>query len=109
MLVSVCIAVSNQKASCLTCVVLDDGRAAEIFGRMAPVFGDQTDFVSKSGKYLSRADVDLAVKAERNGFASSISTRDIDLLVVALYGGRMRPEDKVDYAGSITKMLPVEA
>lgn len=109
MLVSAGIAVSNQQASRLARAALDDGRAAEIFGRMVAVLGGPKDFVSRPETYLPRADVELAVKAPRGGFVSGISTRDIGLAVVALGGGRKRPEDKVDHAVGITRLLPVGA
>ena len=109
MLVSAGIAASNQQASRLVRAALDDGRAAEIFGRMVAVLGGPKDFVSNSAKYLPRVDGELAVKAPRSGFVSGISTRDIGLAVVALGGGRKRPEDKVDHAVGITRLLPVGA
>lgn len=109
MLVSAGIAASNQQASRLARAALDDGRAAEIFGRMVAVLGGPKDFVSRSEKYLPRADVELLVKAPLSGFVSGISTRDIGLAVVALGGGRKRPEDKVDHAVGITRLLPVGA
>jgi thymidine phosphorylase len=107
MLVSAGLAASNQQAFRLARAALDDGRAAEIFGRMVAVLGGPKDFVSRSEKYLPRADVEFAVKAERNGFVTGVATRDIGLAVVALGGGRTRPQDKVDHAVGITRLLPV--
>ncbi|WP_395448502.1 thymidine phosphorylase [Aminobacter sp. UC22_36] len=107
MLVSAGIAASNQQAFRLARAALDDGRAAEIFGRMSTALGGPKGFVSKPEKYLPRADVELAVKAKRNGFVTGVATRDIGLAVVALGGGRTRPQDKVDHAVGITRLLPV--
>ncbi|ODT05738.1 MAG: thymidine phosphorylase [Mesorhizobium sp. SCN 65-20] len=86
---------------------LEDGTAADIFGRMVSILGGPADFVSNPGKYLTKAGVELAVKAKRSGFVSAIATRDIGVAVVALGGGRTRPEDKVDHAVGITRLLPV--
>ncbi|MRX32849.1 thymidine phosphorylase [Aminobacter sp. MDW-2] len=88
---------------------LEDGTAADIFGRMVFVLGGPVDFVTNAAKYLPKADVELVVKAPRGGFVSAIATRDIGLAVVALGGGRTRPEDKVDHAVGITGLLPVGA
>ncbi|MBT1158236.1 thymidine phosphorylase [Aminobacter anthyllidis] len=88
---------------------LEDGTAADIFGRMVSVLGGPADFVAKPARYLPKADLELVVKAERNGFVSTIATRDIGLAVVALGGGRTRPEDKVDHAVGITGLVPVGA
>ncbi|MDH4986503.1 thymidine phosphorylase [Aminobacter anthyllidis] len=88
---------------------LEDGTAADIFGRMVSVLGGPADFVAKPARYLPKADLELVVKAERNGFVSTIATRDIGLAVVALGGGRTRPEDKVDHAVGIAGLVPVGA
>ncbi|PWK70733.1 thymidine phosphorylase [Aminobacter sp. AP02] len=109
MLVSAGIAASNKQASRLARAALDDGRAAEIFGRMVAVLGGPRDFMSRPQHHLPRVDIEHAVKAPRSGFVSGISTRDVGLAVVALGGGRKRPQDKVDHAVGITRLLPVGA
>ncbi|RUX59173.1 thymidine phosphorylase, partial [Mesorhizobium sp. M7A.F.Ca.CA.002.09.1.1] len=50
-----------------------------------------------------------AVKATANGFVTGIATRDIGLAVVGLGGGRTRPDDQIDPAVGITRLLPVGA
>ncbi|MGO4841851.1 thymidine phosphorylase, partial [Rhizobiaceae sp. 2RAB30] len=88
---------------------LDDGRAAEIFGRMVSDLGGPADFVEKSANYLGKADVEFAVKVGRDGFVTGVATREIGLAVVALGGGRTKPEDVVDHSVGITRLLPVGA
>jgi len=88
---------------------LEDGRAAEIFGRMVALLGGPADFVEKSATYLPRARVELAVAAPRAGFVSAIETRDIGLAVVTLGGGRTDPAAAIDHAVGITRLLPVGA
>jgi thymidine phosphorylase len=88
---------------------LEDGRAAEIFGRMVKLLGGPADFVEKARSYLPRARVELAVAAPRAGFVSAIETRDIGLAVVALGGGRTDPAAAIDHAVGITRLLPVGA
>ncbi len=109
MLCSAGLAQSSKDALARAKQVLDDGRAAEIFGRMVSDLGGPLDFVEKSANYLRKADVELAVKVGRNGFVTSVATREIGLAVVALGGGRTKPEDAVDHSVGITRLLPVGA
>jgi thymidine phosphorylase len=88
---------------------LAGGRAAAIFARMVAALGGPADFVEKPEKYLPKAAVEFAVKATGNGFVSGIATRDIGLAVIGLGGGRTRPDDKVDHAVGITRLLPIGA
>ncbi|BDA82640.1 thymidine phosphorylase [Aureimonas sp. SA4125] len=81
---------------------LDDGRAAEIFGRMVAALGGPTDFVARMDHYLPAADVVRPVLAGEGGFVTAIDTRRIGLAVVALGGGRTRPQDPVDHAVGLT-------
>lgn len=109
MLLSAGRAATQREALARARTALADGTAADIFGRMVSVLGGPADFVTKPGKYLPEADVELAVKAPRAGHVNAIATRDIGLAVVALGGGRTRPQDKVDHAVGITGLLPVGA
>ncbi|TPI70046.1 thymidine phosphorylase [Mesorhizobium sp. B3-1-3] len=88
---------------------LAGGRAAAVFARMVAVLGGPGDFIEKPEKYLPTAPVELAVKAEQDGFVTGIATRDIGLAVVTLGGGRSRPDDKIDHAVGLTRLLPVGA
>lgn len=47
------------------------------------------------------------MNAPQHGFVSSVATRDIGVAVVALGGGRTKPEDSVDHSVGITGLLPV--
>ncbi|MER8921310.1 thymidine phosphorylase, partial [Mesorhizobium sp. M0802] len=85
------------------------GRAAAAFARMVAALGGPADFVEKPEKYLPKAAVEFAVKAAGNGFATGIATRDIGLAVVGLGGGRTRPDDRIDHAVGITRLLPLGA
>jgi thymidine phosphorylase len=103
------LASSNREAMRQARDALDTGRAAEIFGRMVALLGGPRDFIERSADHLPKAEVELPVKAARDGFVSTIETREIGLAVVALGGGRTRPEDGVDHAVGITRLLPVGA
>ncbi|GAA2881275.1 thymidine phosphorylase [Aminobacter niigataensis] len=109
MLLSAGRATSQREGLARARTALDDGTAADIFGRMVSILGGPADFVANPPKYLPKADVEFAVTAPRNGFVTAIATRDVGLAVVALGGGRTRPQDKVDHAVGITRLLPVGA
>ncbi|GGD05314.1 thymidine phosphorylase [Aureimonas glaciei] len=81
---------------------LDDGRAAEIFGRMVAALGGPIDFVARMDHYLPAAPIVRPVAAAQAGFVTAIDTRRIGLAVVALGGGRTRPQDPVDHAVGLT-------
>lgn len=109
MLQSAGLVASNQDGLQRAVEALASGRAAAVFGRMVSVLGGPADFVEKAAKYLPQAPVQLAVKADSKGFVAGIATREIGLAVVALGGGRTRPEDTVDHAVGLSRLLPVGA
>ncbi|WP_269930768.1 thymidine phosphorylase [Aminobacter sp. HY435] len=109
MLLSAGRASSQREALERARIALEDGTAADIFGRMVSVLGGPADFVENASKYLPKADVEFAVRAQSSGFVTGIATREIGLAVVALGGGRTRSDDKVDHAVGITRLLPVGA
>ncbi|RWN34820.1 MAG: thymidine phosphorylase [Mesorhizobium sp.] len=100
---------SNQDGMRRAAETLAGGRAAAVFARMVAALGGPADFVENPEKYLPKAATELAVKATENGFVTGIATRDIGLAVVGLGGGRIRPDDSIDHAVGITRLLPVGA
>ena len=109
MLQSAGIVSSNQDGLRRAAETLAGGRAAAIFARMVTALGGPADFVENPERYLPKAPVELAVRAETDGFVTGIATRDIGLAVVTLGGGRTRPDDKIDHAVGLTSLLPVGA
>ncbi|MEP7452960.1 thymidine phosphorylase [Phyllobacterium sp. SB3] len=102
--------VPNQKAALeKTREALNSGKAAEVFGRMVAALGGPTNFVEKADQYLPEAPVKLEVRAPQTGYVSTIDTRAIGIAVVALGGGRTRPQDTVDHAVGITALQPIGA
>jgi thymidine phosphorylase len=109
MLQSAAIAGSNQEGLLRANDALDSGKAAETFGRMVAALGGPADFVERSEAYLPKAPVVRPVAAPRSGYVGSIATRDVGVAVVALGGGRTRPEDMVDHAVGLYRLAPVGA
>lgn len=85
--------------------VLENGQAAERFGRMVAALGGPLDFVENPASYLAKAKMTRTVAAPASGHINAIATRDIGLAVVELGGGRRRASDKVNPAVGLTGLL----
>ncbi|KAB0682711.1 thymidine phosphorylase [Aureimonas leprariae] len=86
---------------------LSDGRAAEVFARMVAALGGPADFVERMDFHLPRAPIVAEVKADEAGFVVGVDARALGLAVVALGGGRTRPEDTVDHAVGLTDLASI--
>jgi thymidine phosphorylase len=80
------------------------GRAAETFARMVAALGGPSDLLDKPDTHLARAPVTRAVLPGRSGIVTRIETRNLGLAVVALGGGRARPDDAIDHAVGLTDL-----
>jgi thymidine phosphorylase len=105
MLLAAGIASTHRQADSLAGNALSSGRAADVFGRMVSALGGPADFVEKYETYLPRASVTRPVKSDRQGFVTAIASRDIGIAVVALGGGRTKPDDMIDPAVGITALV----
>lgn len=86
-------------------MALNDGRAAEIFGRMVTALGGPADFIERMDDHLPKADIVVAAASDRGGYVTGVDTRALGLAVVALGGGRTRPQDPVDHAVGLTELV----
>ena len=84
---------------------LNDGRAAERFGKMVAELGGPHDLLENPDKYLRCAPVTRPILASRAGFVASIDTRSVGLVVVTLGGGRMRAADTIDFDVGLTDFV----
>ncbi len=75
---------------------LDDGRAAERFQTMVTALGGPSDLVERPGAHLPAAAIVRDVRPQETGQVAAIDTRAVGIAVVALGGGRTRPQDPVD-------------
>ncbi len=85
---------------------LDTGAAAERFARMVAGLGGPADLLERPSAHLAAAPVIRPVHAEA-GFVERIETRAVGMVVVALGGGRTRPQDPVDPAVGLTDLAGV--
>ena len=109
MLLAAGLAASHREAGARATEALSSGRAVEMFARMVAALGGPADFVERCRDHLPKARIVRPVKAGASGFVTHIATRDIGLAVVALGGGRTRPEDRIDHAVGIEALLPLGA
>jgi thymidine phosphorylase len=71
---------------------------------MVAALGGPGDLLEHPGRRLASAPVVRAVHPAASGVVQSIATRDIGLAVVALGGGRTRPQDSIDHAVGFTDL-----
>jgi thymidine phosphorylase len=83
------------------------GKAAEIFQRMVMALGGPGDLLERPGRHLKAAPIIRPVHAERPGTVQKIVTREVGVAVVALGGGRTRPQDPVDHAVGLTNLAGI--
>lgn len=83
---------------------LDDGSAAEIFGRMVAALGGPADLIDHPDRYLPAAPVRIPVHADRDGVIAATDVRAIGLAVIALGGGRTRADQRIDHSVGLTEV-----
>jgi thymidine phosphorylase len=83
------------------------GKAAEVFQRMVSALGGPADFLENPDKHLQAAPVIRPIHAEGSGIVQGIATRDVGVAVVALGGGRTRPQDPIDHAVGLTELAAI--
>ncbi len=98
------LAANEADATAKLNAVLDNGAAAERFGRMVSGLGGPADFVEAFDKYLPQAKIIRPVYADAMGFAHSMDTRGLGLAVVTLGGGRRKPGDALDYSVGLSQV-----
>lgn len=83
------------------------GKAAEVFQRMVVALGGPADLLERPERHLGAAPVIRPIHADRTGIVQATATRDVGLAVVALGGGRTRPQDPVDHAVGLTDLAEI--
>ncbi|MGN5112725.1 thymidine phosphorylase [Aeromonas jandaei] len=105
MLISAGLASDERDARTKLQSVLDNGKAAEIFGRMVTGLGGPADFMERYDAHLPKAAIVRPVFAANSGFVTAMDTRELGLAVVAMGGGRRAAGDKLDYAVGLTDFI----
>lgn len=86
---------------------LASGAALERFGRMVHMLGGPADFIEHPQAYLVKAPVILPIEAPRDGYLLSCNARDIGMEVIALGGGRTRPDESIDHRAGFSGLKPL--
>ena len=86
---------------------LDDGGAAERFGRMVEALGGPADFMDRPMDYMPAAAVVRPVFPDRDGTVAGMDAKAIGLVLGALGGGRKRPRDPIDFSVGLTDFVQV--
>ncbi len=84
---------------------LQDGRAAEHFGRMIAAVGGPVRFVENWARFLPEATVVREVKAPASGYVTAIDGEALGMVVVDLGGGRVVESDTIDPAVGLGQVV----
>ena len=91
------LALTEEEAAAKLMTVLDNGQAAEVFGRMVHALGGPVDFIERYDDYLPKASIIKPVYFRGEGYGTAMDIRH-GMTVVQLGGGRSTPTDQLDYA-----------
>jgi len=83
------------------------GAAAERFQRMVAALGGPADIVDDPGRHLAVAPIVHPVPAPIDGVVTAVDLRRVGHAVIALGGGRRRPEDEIDPAVGVTGLAGI--
>lgn len=87
--------------------VIQNGEAAERFGRMVHCLGGPIDFLEKWESQLPSAPLKVDVPALESGYVASWNTRELGLAVVAMGGGRTSVEQTIDPTVGLTDIVRI--
>lgn len=107
MLVSANLAENTQQALIKLQIVLDNGRAAELFSKMVTSLGGPHDFVENYDNHLTAAPIIRPVFATKSGFVSAMDARELGMAIVNMGGGRRISSDNIDYAVGLSDIVSI--
>ncbi|NVO55828.1 thymidine phosphorylase [Rhodobacteraceae bacterium B1Z28] len=85
--------------------VIQDGHAADRFGRMMAAVGGPVQFIDSWARFLPEANVIQEVPAPKDGYITAIDGEALGLAVVALGGGRQVESDVIDPAVGLSDIV----
>lgn len=107
LLVSCKLCADNNEAINKINTVLSSGKALEKFAQMVSSLGGPLDFVERYNTYLPQAKIIRPVFAKDKGYVKQMAVRDIGMLLIGLKGGRVHPEQKLDYSTGFTDFCQI--
>jgi thymidine phosphorylase len=81
---------------------LADGSAAARFARMIAALGGPPDFMEHASQYLPKAAVIAPLFPDGEGYVAAMDAKQVGLALIALGGGRTRPDDPIDVTVGFT-------
>ncbi|PKH22580.1 thymidine phosphorylase [Enterobacterales bacterium CwR94] len=105
MLISGGLAANDAEARGKLQAVLDNGKAADVFGRMVAAQKGPIDFIERMDRYLPAPMLSKAVYVDQPGIVTQMDTRALGMAVVAMGGGRRRASDTLDYSVGLSEMV----
>ncbi len=107
MLVSANLASDTEQAKGKLQAVLDNGKAAEVFGRMVAGLGGPADFVENYDNHLIKSAIIRPVFANQSGYVTTIDAREVGMSVVNMGGGRRVATDNIDFAVGLSDLVSI--
>jgi thymidine phosphorylase len=86
---------------------LDSGGAAQRFAHMVALLGGPPDLLDRREALVDRAPVIRPVTSAGGGHVVAMDARALGRCVVALGGGRARPDDQVDHRVGLDRIVPI--
>lgn len=84
---------------------VSSGAAAEKFGAMVSEQGGPAGLLERAEEILPAAPFTGPVKAPEQGFVRAMNTKEIGNAVVSLGGGRLHPDDVIDPAVGLSRLV----
>lgn len=88
---------------------IENGAAADRFGRMVAALGGPADFMDGFSDHLPTAKIIRDVTAGGGGFVTGIDTRAIGVAVVEIGGGRRDAADAIDHSVGYDQLIGLGA
>ena len=101
------LAATREEAAAKIEQAFASGAAAERFAMMVRALGGPADILEKPHRHLPAAPIVRPVLPERGGVVQAVDTRAVGFAVVALGGGRTRPQDAIDHAVGIVELAGI--
>lgn len=86
---------------------LEDGSAAERFGRLIAGQGGPADFMADPARHLPKAAVIRPVSPTTPGYVAGMDAKAIGLALVEMGGGRKLPDEPIDHAVGFTGFVQI--
>ncbi|MCB1503272.1 MAG: thymidine phosphorylase, partial [Bauldia sp.] len=86
---------------------LADGSAADRFGRQIAALGGPADFIARPEHYLPKAAVVAPCYPASPGYVAAMNAKGVGLALIALGGGRKKPDDPIDLAVGFTAFCQI--